>query len=497
MFKSILTAAVVATCFIVSSANAQHFFTYQGTLEDNGAPADGFYDMRFTLWDDPTPGAPDTQFGSTVVTGVNIVDGLFKTDLDMTDEAFQSLQSLYLQIEVRLFGDPTYTTLSRQRINYTPRAMYAIESGTAQLAQGLELPVTAVGADSDLNAFNALFHIQNFGTTGVAVRADGKTTGVLGLVANFTSVPITPSGVGVLGMSRFFGLYGVTQEGVAVLGESLTGTGSRFITNSSSTTKYGVEAFSRNGSTAGIFEVTDNSNLGLPALIASTDSVQPNTFAIHGIMESTTPGSFSTAVRGENKGTGGLGVGVYGSHAGSGWGIYGTSVSGFAGRFQGDVSISGTLSKSGGSFKIDHPQDPKNMYLSHSFVESPDMKNIYDGVVVLDKFGQALVTLPSYFNALNQDFRYQLTTIGGYAPVYIATEIELSNNAQFTIAGGTPGLKVSWQVTGIRHDAWANQNRIPTEEYKEPQNQGKYLNPEAFGQPRKNGIGYIESPSQN
>jgi len=498
MFKSILTAAVVATCFIVSSANAQHFFTYQGTLEDNGAPADGFYDMRFTLWDDPTPGAPDTQFGSTVVTGVNIVDGLFKTDLDMTDEAFQSLQSLYLQIEVRLFGDPTYTTLSRQRINYTPRAMYAIESGTAQLAQGLELPVTAVGADSDLNAFNALFHIQNFGTTGTAIRGDGKATGVTGLVSNFTSIPPVPIGTGVAGLSRNTAIFGGSQEGDAIRGISIGGTGGYFETRSNTASKYAVQGISTTGSTAGYFELNDTVSFGRPALIVKSDSSQNATFGIHSIMESTTQGSFSTAVRGENKGTGPFGIGVWGSHNGGGWGVYGSSVSGFAGRFSGDVSIAGTLSKSGGSFKIDHPQDPKNMYLSHSFVESPDMKNIYDGVVVLDKFGQALVTLPSYFNALNQDFRYQLTTIGGYAPVYIATEIESSPNAQqFTIAGGTPGLKVSWQVTGIRHDAWANQNRIPTEEYKEPQNQGKYLNPESFNQPKNKGIGYLESPSQN
>lgn len=86
------------------------------------------------------------------------------------------------------------------------------------------------------------------------------------------------------------------------------------------------------------------------------------------------------------------------------------------------------------------------------------MKNIYDGVLVLDENGEATVTLPDYFEALNQDFRYQLTRIGG--PVYIATEI--SGN-QFQIAGGRTGLKVSWQVTGIRHDAYANALRIPVE----------------------------------
>ena len=42
------------------------------------------------------------------------------------------------------------------------------------------------------------------------------------------------------------------------------------------------------------------------------------------------------------------------------------------------------LSKSIGTFKIDHPLDPANKYLSHSFVELPDMMNIYNGNVMTD-----------------------------------------------------------------------------------------------------------------
>ena len=225
-----------------------------------------------------------------------------------------------------------------------------------------------------------------------------------------------------------------------------------------------------------------------------TSSSATNAVALQGTITSTTAGAFSAAVRGINNGTSFSGIGVYGSHAGSGWGIYGTSASGLAGAFVGDVSIVGTLSKSGGSFKIDHPQDPENMFLSHSFVESPDMKNIYDGVIILNKQGQAIVTLPSYFNALNQDFRYQLTTIGSYAPVYILSKIESSQDANsFIIAGGTPNLEVSWMVTGIRHDAWANQNRIPIEEYKSNSEKGKYLNPDSFGKPKELVIGYIQA----
>ena len=148
--------------------------------------------------------------------------------------------------------------------------------------------------------------------------------------------------------------------------------------------------------------------------------------------------------------------------------------------------------KPSGSFKIDHPLDPANKYLYHSFVESPDMKNIYDGVASLDGNGEAVITLPDYFGALNRDFRYQLTTIGGFAPVYIAEEIQ---NNRFKIAGGKPGLKVSWQVTGTRQDAFANAHRIQTEVEKAPQDQGHYLHPELFGAPETARIGY-EPPSK-
>jgi hypothetical protein len=154
---------------------------------------------------------------------------------------------------------------------------------------------------------------------------------------------------------------------------------------------------------------------------------------------------------------------------------------GQAGIFDGDVDVNGTLSKSGGSFKIDHPLNPANQYLYHSFVESPDMMNVYNGNVVLDENGDAWVELPAYFEALNRDYRYQLTAIGAPGPnLYIAEEIAEN---RFKVAGGEPGAKVSWQVTGIRQDPWANANRIPVEEEKPAAEQGYYLHPELYGQP--------------
>jgi hypothetical protein len=154
----------------------------------------------------------------------------------------------------------------------------------------------------------------------------------------------------------------------------------------------------------------------------------------------------------------------------------------------GNLSVTGTVSKGGGSFKIDDPLDPANKYLYHSFVESPDMMDIYNGVATLDAHGTVWITLPNYFQVLNRDFRYQLTSMGKPQPsIYIAAEI--SGN-RFKIAGGKPGGRVSWQVTGIRQDVYANAHRIPVEEDKPQQEQGRYLHPELFGAPPEQAVGY-------
>lgn len=188
--------------------------------------------------------------------------------------------------------------------------------------------------------------------------------------------------------------------------------------------------------------------------------------------------------------TANVNYGIYtnATSANTNYGIFaGISGSGQAGRFAGNVHITGNLSKGSGTFKIDHPLDPKNKYLNHSFVESPDMMNIYNGNVILDPQGEAIVSLPEWFGSLNKEFRYQLTCIGGFSQVYISEEV--SNN-QFKIAGGKPGLKISWQVTGVRQDPYANANRVKVEEMKKPEERGKYLYPEVYGLDESLGIDY-------
>jgi len=176
----------------------------------------------------------------------------------------------------------------------------------------------------------------------------------------------------------------------------------------------------------------------------------------------------------------------------SAYGVWGKSTTGIAGYFSGShpgepgkVVVTGMLVKAGGGFKIDHPLDPENKYLSHSFVESPDMLNVYNGNVTTDTNGDATITLPEYFETLNQDFRYQLTMIGQFAQSMVAKEIR---NNQFTIKTDRPNVKVSWQVTGVRKDPFANKQRLLVEEDKPAHERRMYLHPEAYGKPKTQSI---------
>jgi hypothetical protein len=176
-------------------------------------------------------------------------------------------------------------------------------------------------------------------------------------------------------------------------------------------------------------------------------------------------------------------IGVYGKTSGnspSDYGVYGVGNGAptFAGYFVGNVTVTGTINKAAVGFKIDHPLKPDGKYLLHTSIESPDMLNLYNGLATLDETGEALVTLPDWFEALNRDFRYQLTSVGVASPsLYIAQEIAANS---FKIAGGVAGQKVSWQLTGVRQDAYANAYRMPIEQDKDTNERGMYLHPELF-----------------
>jgi len=209
-------------------------------------------------------------------------------------------------------------------------------------------------------------------------------------------------------------------------------------------------------------------------------------------------GTGYVGVRGEGGAAGVYGIGSTGLQA-IGTGSVGTGVyaagSYRAAWLNGPVLVSGFLSKPGGGFRLDHPRNPANKYLNHSFVESSEMKNVYDGVAQLDEDGAAWVDLPEWFEILNGDFRYQLTAVGGAAPnLHVAEEIYEN---RFRIAGGEGGMKVCWQVTGTRKDPWAAANPFEVEEDKPQEEQGHYLHPDLYGKPEDQMLARPEQPPGN
>jgi hypothetical protein len=348
-----------------------------------------------------------------------------------------------------------------------------------------------------------------YGVFGNATSATGENNGVYGQ-------SISTSGNGVAGVNNN------TTGGNGIVGVSLatSGTSNGVSGFSSSTIGNGVSgyAISTTGGNNGVYGqaispdgngVTgvNHATTGGNGVVGASAATSGTSNGVYGFTSSTTGNGvygYATAASGVNNGVYGQtvspsGNGVQGVAGNAGTaGLFttaagGTILSGYTGGtqmffvdsagdgyFAGNLTVTGQMTKGSGSFKIDHPLDPANKYLSHSFVESPDMMNIYNGNVTTNARGLATVVLPDYFEALNGDFRYQLTVIGQFAQAIVGKEID---DGRFTIKTNRPNVKVSWQVTGIRHDAFANAHRIPVAEDKTAAEQGTYLHPDVYAHP--------------
>ncbi len=159
----------------------------------------------------------------------------------------------------------------------------------------------------------------------------------------------------------------------------------------------------------------------------------------------------------------------------------------------GNVDVDGTISADSKEFKIDLPSDPANKYLAHTSVESSEMMNIYSGNVITDELGIATVTLPDWFEAENGDFRYQLTTIGRDAHAWVSQEV---SNHQFKIATNATFVKVSWQITAVRQDAYAKAHPLVVVQAKSAQERGFYRHPELYGQTEERSLQWARHPQQ-
>lgn len=372
-------------------------------------------------------------------------------------------------------------------------------------------------------------------TYGSATAIPKITTDAYGRIIGMTTASVTP-GFSSTGTTNYIPMFtSATSVGNSVMYQDPSLSYIGINTTSPvhpldvTSTASGIAVFNVSASSADTIANIESTNLTPPSLAVLTGIYSGGgTFSSStGIYGESLPDIFTaigTGVAGNGGTTGTLGtgqnmdatsgvqtVGVYGqSYADCdygvgtvGWanayffganynyGVYGTTdgsglTEDFAGKFVGDVDITGTLTALVKSFKIDDPLDPANKYLYHGCVESNEMMNIYTGNVTTDASGSATVTLPSYFEALNKDFRYQLTVVGTFAQAIIGEKI---NHNKFVIKTNQPNVEVSWQVTAVRHDPYANAHPIVAEVDKPAKLKGKYLAAKEYGKSKDLQIG--------
>jgi hypothetical protein len=345
-------------------------------------------------------------------------------------------------------------------------------------------------------AMNFTFNLGSVNTCTTTTQLDSTGAGTGLLVNDGTPGATAISGEATAATGAGKGVVGKTSSGSAnssgVWGSLLSGApgtdSAGVFGNSFGTSMNGPGVWGRHEQFAGT----------APGVLGQTNSTTANAAGLSGTINSSA--DYSGGVRGENFNTACCGFGVVGFHAGqgigiggyapNGFGVFGWSPNNWAAYFDGavrvvrDLYVNGTLFKGAGAFRIDNPLDPAHSYLQHSFVESPEMKNVYDGNVTTNAKGFATVLLPKWFQALNKDFRYQLTPMGERGwDARAGVWKEIAHN-QFTIRTSKPNVKISWQVTGVRHDAYANANRIQVIAPKDRQAAGTYMHPQLYGQPQ-------------
>ena len=389
----------------------------------------------------------------------------------------------------------------------------------------------SAGVDGTANSPNGFGVFgSNASTTGPATGVEGNSSstsgvGVYGLASATTGTGFglegtttTPDGSGVYGFVKSAAANGVTGDNLATTGLS-----------------NGVYGLAASSSGNGVFGLnTDTTGTGSGGAGVWGQSSSPNGFGIVGLNTAGGYGVYGSSatgvgilgvcvptgsnicfngIAGENTSTSGAVNGVWGLTAspegsavymvntGGGDLLFGTETDGGDSTFYvqaagngylaGNLDVGGAITAGTKDFKIDHPLDPANKYLVHASVESSEMMNIYTGNVTTNGEGLATVQLPEWFEALNRDFCYQLTVLGQFAQAIVSEKVA---NHQFRIETDKPNVEVSWQLTGVRHDAFANANRLQVEEEKALADRGHYLHPELFGAPKETRISQHSAP---
>lgn len=419
---------------VASSTNAQlcgqegpnsRLITYQGKLTDGTAAANGSYDLQVQLFNALTGGNARTS--QIRVEDVLVANGVFTVQLDLGAASLppntpsQNLNPAILDAENSFFeigvrpgtSIGAFTTLTpRQPITATPLAMRANTAATAFRAANADNAARLGGV-----AANQFVGISDARLSDARTPTAGSSSYIQNTTTQQTSSNFNISGNGTIGGTLSANIVNANSTNNRTL-----------ITTSSSPigTWLGLNNTTTGGGQWNVISTGASNGEGAGKLIFFNETSGTVPFQLNG---------------------GGANI-------------------------IGDLTVTGSISGASKNFKIDHPLDPLNKTLTYTSVESPEMMNIYSGTVTTDASGQATITMPAYFEALNKDFRYQLTVIGTFAQAIVAEEI--SGNT-FKIKTDKPGVKVSWQVTGIRRDRFAEENRPAVEQKKTGAEKNKCL----------------------
>ncbi len=499
----LLLFAAGITIGLLASGQVPQMIDYQG-MARNGAGdpiANSVISLRLTVWEGPLPGFSVYSEKHTPVTNSYGLFHLMIGDGSVLSGNFAAINwahgDFYVQTEIDPSGGNSFIDMGISKLATVPFAFYAGSAGgggsspwlpngpdiyfnTGYVAIGHDSPIEHLHVDGAGGPANVLitssqsyYQADSPGNTGLWMKENNADMAYLYWNPPSQAVFLYESeaqtmawkgnNVGIGPLDPLVKLHVEYENSAGVLAEAI---GNMYSTGQ--TVAPAVWGFSENhtcdisqGVAGHAYSTTSLFNEGI---YGEGGGGTNNNYGVYGVGLGQSGSSYSTAIYGDDNGS---------------------ATNNYAGWFSGDVHISGTLSKSGGTFKIDHPQDPANKYLVHSFVESPDMMNIYNGNITTNTDGLAVVELPSYFDALNIDFRYQLTVIGTFAQAIIMDEI--SGNS-FTIQTDKPNVKVSWQVTGVRNDAWAQENRVKVEVDKGSVEKGLYMHPELFGKSADMGL---------
>ena len=133
--------------------------------------------------------------------------------------------------------------------------------------------------------------------------------------------------------------------------------------------------------------------------------------------------------------------------------------------FNGNVQMTGSISKASGTFKIPHPLDEENKTLVHGFVESPRYDLVYRGTVTLSD-GTATASIDEAsnnmtvgtFTALTKNPQVWVQNDTGWGAVKGRVE---DGNIIITAEDTTSSDTISWLVIAERNDTYINSSKEP------------------------------------